>query len=177
MFTIASAQNYQIDWYVIGSGGGEATSSNYQLNGTAGQAITGQSSSSNYGLASGYWVGAASMGSGCDYVVGDANNSSSFNGLDITYGVGYFKGGPPPPYECECTPSNIWFVAGDVNSSCSYNGLDITYGVSYFKGGSAPIPCGDCPPNGVVLAVQKKPEVVTPAVMLDQKSTKKSNLK
>jgi plastocyanin len=84
---------------------------------------------------------------GCDYVVGDVNNSGGYNGLDVTYGVNYFKGGPPPPYECECTTGNSWFVAGDVNASCSYNGLDVTYGVSYLKGGPAPQPCADCPPN------------------------------
>lgn len=82
----------------------------------------------------------------CSYVVGDANNGGAFDGLDITYGVFYFKGGPPPPYECECTPGNIWYVAGDVNASCNYNGLDITFGVAYFKGGPDPVPCVDCPP-------------------------------
>jgi hypothetical protein len=87
-------------------------------------------------------------GSGCDYVVGDVNGSSSYNGLDITYGVAFFKGGPVPPYECECTPGNTWYVAGDVNNSCSYNGLDITYGVAFFKGGPDPMPCEDCPPVG-----------------------------
>jgi hypothetical protein len=84
---------------------------------------------------------------GCDYVVGDVNDSGTLNGLDVTYGVSYFKGGAAPPYVCECTPGNTWYVAGDVNGSCSYNGLDITYLVSYFKGGSDPIPCGDCPPS------------------------------
>ena len=84
---------------------------------------------------------------GCDYILGDVNNSGGYNGLDVTYGVNYFKGGPAPPYQCECTPGNTWFVAGDVNASCSYNGLDVTYGVSYLKGGAAPQPCADCPPN------------------------------
>lgn len=88
-----------------------------------------------------------SSSGGCDYVVGDVNGSSSYNGLDITYGVGFFKGNPPPVYECECTLGNTWYVAGDVNSSCNYNGLDITYGVSFFKGGSPPEPCADCPPT------------------------------
>jgi plastocyanin len=88
-----------------------------------------------------------SSSGGCDYVVGDVNGSSSYNGLDITYGVGFFKGSPPPVLECECTPGNTWYVAGDVNASCGYNGLDITYGVNFFKGGSAPQPCADCPPN------------------------------
>lgn len=84
--------------------------------------------------------------SGCEYVVGDANNDSTYNGMDITYGAIYFKGGPAPPYSCECTPGNIWHVSGDVNGNCIYNGVDITYGVAYFKGGPDPIPCPDCPP-------------------------------
>jgi hypothetical protein len=88
-----------------------------------------------------------SGGGGCDYIVGDVNGSDSYNGLDITYGVAFFKGGPAPMYECECTPGNTWYVSGDVNASCSYNGLDITYGVAYFKGGPGPNPCGDCPPT------------------------------
>jgi hypothetical protein len=81
----------------------------------------------------------------CDYIIGDVNNSGGYNGLDVTYGVAYLKGGDLPSYECECTEGSVWYVAGDVNSSCNYNGLDITYGVAYFKGGADPIPCADCP--------------------------------
>jgi hypothetical protein len=95
-------------------------------------------------------IGSGCGGSGCDYVVGDANGSGSFNGLDVTYGVAYFKGGPVPPYECECTPGSTWYVAGDVNGSCNYNGLDITYAVAFFKGGPDPFPCPDCPPNPLI---------------------------
>ncbi len=83
----------------------------------------------------------------CDYVVGDVNGSMTYNGLDITYGVSYFKGGTAPAFECECTPGNIWFVSGDVNGSCTYNGLDITYGVTYLKGGPGLVSCADCPPS------------------------------
>jgi hypothetical protein len=149
--SLASAQNYQIDWHVIGSGGGESGSSNYTANGTIGQPFTEQSSSSNYIIESGFWVGSP-IGGGCDYVVGDANSSGTFNGLDVTYGVAYFKGGPPPPFICECPPHGTWYVSGDVNASCSYNGLDITYAVSYFKGGPSPNPCAACPPGGSVVA-------------------------
>jgi hypothetical protein len=86
---------------------------------------------------------------GCDYAVGDANASGNYNGLDVTYGVAYLKGGNPPPYQCDCPPHGTWYVAGDVNGSCDYNGLDITYGVNYLKG-SIPelLPCPDCPPLG-----------------------------
>jgi hypothetical protein len=85
-------------------------------------------------------------GGGCDYIPGDVNGSDSYNGLDITYGVAFFKGGPGPLCPtCPLCPD--WNYCGDVNGSCSYNGLDITYGVAYFKGGPGPIYCQDCPPN------------------------------
>lgn len=84
---------------------------------------------------------------GCSYAVGDVNGSDSYNGLDITYGVAFFKGGPGPACpDCPADDCNSWSYCGDVNASCSYNGLDITYGVAYFKGGPGPIPCADCPP-------------------------------
>ncbi|HBC46837.1 MAG TPA: hypothetical protein DEO84_01580 [candidate division Zixibacteria bacterium] len=86
----------------------------------------------------------------CQYLPGDANNSNTFTGLDVTYSVRYFKGGPHPPYSCECTSGNIWYVSGDVNGSCSFSGLDVTYMVRYFKGGAVPIPCADCPPSGIL---------------------------
>ena len=82
----------------------------------------------------------------CDYLAGDINFSSNVNGLDVVYGVTYFKGGPPPPYSCDCPPHGTLFVAGDVNSSCSFNGLDISYFVSYLKGGPSLAPCPDCLP-------------------------------
>ncbi len=83
---------------------------------------------------------------GCEYVVGDINNSGTTNGLDVTYGVNFFKGGAVPPYSCQCAEHGEFYVAGDVNASCSFNGIDITYLVNYFKGGAALIACPDCPP-------------------------------
>jgi hypothetical protein len=91
-------------------------------------------------------LGTEGGGSGCSYVPGDINNNGAANGIDVTYGVSYFKGGNPPPYTCECTPGNFWFVAGDVNGNCVFNGIDITYMVAYFKGGASLIPCPSCPP-------------------------------
>jgi plastocyanin len=94
-----------------------------------------------------------SSGGACDYVVGDVNGSDSYNGLDITFGVNYFKGGTDPfcPLgSCTISPCDAFFYCGDVNESCSYNGLDITYGVNYFKGGSDPSPCADCPPPPII---------------------------
>ncbi len=102
----------------------------------------------------------ASAGPNCDYVPGDVNGSSSYNGLDVTFSVAYFKGGAPPGYSCECTPGHTWHVSGDVNGSCSFNGLDVTYGVAYFKGGTGPMPCADCPPGGRIVPIQgEKPPI------------------
>jgi hypothetical protein len=143
------AQTYKIDWYVIGSGGGTSQNSNYQLSGTIGQPIVGISTSSDYKLEAGFWV-SNSIAGGCSYIDGDANNSGAFNGIDVTYSVTYFKGGPLPPYSCECTTGNTWFVAGDVNGNCAFNGIDVSYMVGYFKGGPGPIPCPQCPPAGMV---------------------------
>jgi CubicO group peptidase (beta-lactamase class C family) len=76
---------------------------------------------------------------GCEYVPGDVNGSTNYNGL--------FKYGSPVPQCAACGLCPDWHYCGDVNNSCNYNGLDITYGVNYFKYGSpAPQPCADCPP-------------------------------
>jgi hypothetical protein len=83
----------------------------------------------------------------CDYVVGDVNGSGWLNGLDVTFGIAYFKGGPTPfGCLCECTPGHSWYVCGDANGSCVYNGVDITYLIAIYQGGPWIIPCPDCPP-------------------------------
>jgi hypothetical protein len=104
------------------------------------------------------------IAAGCDYVVGDVNGSNSHNGLDVTYGVNYFKGLGPDPVCPDCPPCASWYYCGDVNGSCSYNGLDITYNVNYFKGlGPDPVPCADCPLVGGPAADNRAPE--TPSVI------------
>ena len=146
----AYAQNYTLDWYVIGSSGGEMSSASYSVNGTVGQPFTGASSSASYTVEPGFWVGLPLGGPSCGYIIGDVNGTGSYNGLDITYGVAYLKGGDAPTYECECIPGNTWYVSGDVNNTCNYNGLDITYGVAYLKGGSGLEPCADCEPSRIL---------------------------
>lgn len=89
----------------------------------------------------------------CGYVVGDVNGSGSANGLDVTYGVAYFKSGLNPPYgNCPnhpCAPYYDLYRTCDVNASCTCNGVDITYMVSYFKYLTNPLrPCPACPPLG-----------------------------
>lgn len=88
------------------------------------------------------------IGTACHYIVGDVNGSRTYTGLDVVYAVRYFKGGPHPPYSCECPSGsgNFWFVAGDANASCTFNGLDIVYMVRNFRMDPwGAEPCPFCP--------------------------------
>ncbi len=88
-------------------------------------------------------------GGGCPYMLGDINNNSQTNGIDVVYGVNYFKGGPHPPIQCDiCPEPSPFYAAGDVNGNCQFNGIDISYFVNYLKGGPALHACGDCPGTG-----------------------------
>jgi hypothetical protein len=85
--------------------------------------------------------------SSCNYVPGDINGSGAANGLDVIYGVSFFKGGAPPPLLCPCPPNGDLYVAGDVNASCQFSGPDITYFVAYLKGSQPDLLfCPDCSP-------------------------------
>jgi hypothetical protein len=93
------------------------------------------------------------VGAGCAYLIGDINGNGEANGVDVTYGVNYFKGfGPPPPVVCSDCPAfgQELFGAGDVNGNCQFNGVDVTYYVNYLKGiGPALGYCLDCPPSAL----------------------------
>ncbi len=59
-----SSSGFQLNWHLVGSGGGSATSAEYQVNGSIGQALAGppQASSASYRVESGYWVGTSAEG-------------------------------------------------------------------------------------------------------------------
>jgi hypothetical protein len=89
--------------------------------------------------------------SGCVYTPGDINGVPPANGIDVTFGVLYFKGGNVPPIDCgdpvgPCPQASPFYAALDVNGSCTTNGIDITYFVAYLKGGSPLRWCPTCPP-------------------------------
>lgn len=52
---VMAAGIMEIDWYVIGSGGGSTTNGDYTLSGTIGQPVAGLSSSADLDLCSGFW--------------------------------------------------------------------------------------------------------------------------
>ena len=95
-----------------------------------------------------YVIEVTAGGIECDYVIGDINGSGGANGIDVTYGVVYLKGGSAPKDSCDCPPLAFPFYAAmDVNGTCSTNGIDITYFVSYLKGQHPSLLyCEDCPP-------------------------------
>jgi len=86
----------------------------------------------------------------CRYFPGDINGNDQANGIDVTYGVSYLKGGSAPRDSCDCPPTAFPFYAAmDVNGNCAANGIDITYFVAYLKGQQpALLFCADCPPAG-----------------------------
>jgi hypothetical protein len=93
----------------------------------------------------------------CNYVPGDINGNGSANGIDVTYGVAYFKGGNPPAAVClDCpNPGQTLFGAGDVNGNCQFNGIDITFYVSYLKGSQPQLRyCDLCPPSAMAAPQQ-----------------------
>lgn len=53
--TMANAQNYSIDWYTIGGGGGTSSGGAYSISGTIGQADTGTMSGGPYSIVGGFW--------------------------------------------------------------------------------------------------------------------------
>ena len=143
--TLASAQTYQIDWYVIGSGGGTAESDNYRISGTIGQPIVGAASSENYTLESGFWVGAGSIPSCHQFVPGDANMINGqwpvlVIGADVTYLVNYFRGLQPA-----CIVGGF-YNAADANGDCLVIGSDVTKLVTYFRGLTTLSYCPDYTP-------------------------------
>jgi hypothetical protein len=115
-------------------------------------------------LALDVWIG---VPPGCVYIKGDINNVPPANGIDVTYGVSYLKGGPVPPVRCDnCPQPAPFYAAMDVNGTCNTNGIDITYFVSYLKGGPPLLFCPTCPPAPPVSAMMPK---------LDAKSTNVGN--
>ncbi len=46
---------YELNWYVIGGGGGRVAGGNYALEGTVGQPVVGRASGGSYHLNAGFW--------------------------------------------------------------------------------------------------------------------------
>jgi hypothetical protein len=145
--TIAWSQLYQVNWYVVASGGGHSQASLYQVDGTISQTMTGKSNSSLYSVEGGFWVGVGERG--CEYIPGNSNGVAPFNGIDVTYSVNYLKGlGPAPPDTCMCRDHGPIHSAADANGDCAFNGIDVTYSINFLKGfGPSPRGCTDCPPK------------------------------
>lgn len=109
------------------------------------------------GMAGTFSIIDTTTGGGCAYVPGDINGNGQANGIDIGYGVNYFKGGPVPPITCPtCPQTPPFYAAGDVNGNCSFNGIDISFYVNYLKGIQPALQfCPSCPPAGTPATASK----------------------
>jgi hypothetical protein len=82
------------------------------------------------------------------YTPGDVNRDKTVNGIDLTYGINYFKGSGLAPDSFECQEHGMVYAAADFNGNCQFNGIDVVYGVNFFKGSWIwPTYCVDCPPR------------------------------
>lgn len=165
--TIATAQNYSIDWYVIASGGGHAESENYQADGTVGQAILGQSSSENYIVESGFWVGHGLPSGDCVYIPGDCDNNGTALELgDVIAMIGMYRGSVVPPYECSCPPHGDDFTpTADPNGNCVALELgDVVTEIAAYRGSGVASGCEDCPGSGRLLPGGEDRPLVIPTL-------------
>lgn len=146
--SMAIAQEYSIDWYVIASGGGHTESENHGVDGTVGQAIVGQSESENFGIKSGFWAGGEPSGGDCAYVPGDCNHNTIPLELgDVIAMIGMYRGSVVPPYECSCPPHGDNFTpTADPNGNCTANELsDVVTEIGAYRGSTTASGCVDCP--------------------------------
>ena len=157
LFTVSvvTAQNYQIDWYVIASGGGHTESGTYSVDGTIGQPIVGRSSSENYTVEAGFWVGLPSGGD-CVYLPGDCNHNDIALELgDVMGMIAMYRGSVDPYYICDCgvDPPGAEFAAtADPNGNCIPFELgDVVTEIAAYRGSVTASGCEDCPGSGRLL--------------------------
>ena len=141
------APNYFINWYVIASGGGEASSANNSVKGTIGQPIVGQSASDNYSVQAGFWIGQPSGGN-CVYIAGDCNHNGTALELgDVIAMIGMYRGSVVPPYECSCPPHGDNFTpTADPNGNyIAFELGDVVTEIATYRGTGSASGCEDCP--------------------------------
>lgn len=158
--SLAAAQTYRIDRYVIASGGGHAESQIYQVESTIGQPITGAAASENYTMEGGFWVGLGGPSTDdCVYAPGDVN----YNGVplelsDVVNMIGNYRGSSQPAYICDCgvdPPGSEFAATADPNGNCVALELgDVVTEIGAYRGTTEASGCPDCPgslrliPNG-----------------------------
>ncbi|MCB2229652.1 hypothetical protein KQH82_02980 [bacterium] len=131
----SSKAGEQVNWKVLGAGGGSISSTNYRVSGTLGQTVIGLTESTNYKVRQGYWSAFARGEICCVGSTGDVNDDGSIDLSDLLWLVNYsFLGGPAP--SCLATAN----VNGSLD--CEVNLSDLLWLVNYsFLGGPAPAEC------------------------------------
>jgi hypothetical protein len=176
MASFAMAQEYQIDWSVIASGGGQTESGSYQVSGTIGQPIVGQTSSENYSMEAGFWAGVVPGGGDCVYIPGDCNHNGSPLELgDVIAMIGMYRGSVVPPYECSCPPHGDDFTpTADPNGNCVPLELgDVVTEIGAYRGSATASGCPDCPGTLRLLPGGDNRPLVIPRLKLKAKADPK----
>jgi hypothetical protein len=163
--SMATAQEYSIDRYVIASGGGHSESASYSVDGTIGQPITGSASSDNYGVEGGFWGGGGAPSGDCVYFPGDVNHTGTPLELsDVVAMIGNYRGSTEPSYTCDCPPHGAEFAAtADPNGNCVPLELsDVVTEIGAYRGSTQASGCGDCPGSLRLLPGSDDPLMVMP---------------
>jgi T5SS/PEP-CTERM-associated repeat protein len=88
--TFALAQDYSIDWFTIGGGGGTSSGEGYSMSGTIGDSGAGNMSGSGYTLDGGFWSPDTIFDNSTQVVADGAtntlNNVTNFIAGDVTVG-------------------------------------------------------------------------------------------
>ena len=148
LFSAAVNAQYQVDWYVIASGGGHSESENHGVDGTVGQAIVGQAESENFGIKSGFWAGGEPSGGDCVYIPGDCNHNGAALELgDVIAMISMYRGTVDPYYTCDCPPhGSVFAPEADPDGNCVALELgDVVTEIAAYRGTGTASGCEDCP--------------------------------
>jgi hypothetical protein len=84
----AHGQQFWIDWYEVGGGGGTSSNSQYSLNGTVGQSDTMQMSGGGYFLTGGFWsLGSTATATGAPVLVAQPQSQTVAAGANVVLSV------------------------------------------------------------------------------------------
>ena len=134
---VAAGPNYNLNWYVVDGGGGNAVASaSFNLGVSAAQPAAGEVVSASYRLKMGFWYGAHT----CHCLhQGDITGDAVIDVFDVISEIGIAFSGDPDPQDPACPKTR-----GDVDNNGVTDVFDVIYLIATsFSGGPGPVnPCG-----------------------------------
>lgn len=128
--------NYNLNWYVVDGGGGNAVASaSFKLGVSAAQPVAGEVASPSFRLKMGFWYGARTCH--CPFA-GDPDGSGATDVLDVVAIIDRAFGGGSCTSDPGCPIERC-----DFDGSAMTDVLDVVAAVDYAFGGGA-TPCNPC---------------------------------